>query len=81
MASTRYYVEVSEEMYGTVASEKHYSPESGKTLKKLWKYLCKVSAPWADVTAFVETEDGEAHDVSRGWYFEEEEMREAKGLC
>lgn len=79
--TTKYFVEVSEEMYGTVATVKHYSPECGKTLKKLWKHLLKTVAPFVDVRAFVESEDGELTDVSLYWYNEELEIREMVGLC
>ena len=67
MANTKYYVEVGEEMYGTIASSKHYGPENEKDLKRLWKHLCKVSAPWADITAYEETDEG-LIDLSFVWY-------------
>lgn len=84
---SRWYVIISEEMYGAEASEIIYLPPMrdvnyGKCLKKVWKHYWKMyeKMPNVSVWAIIESEDGECHDMSQFWIYEELGCMEEAGV-
>lgn len=76
----RFYVSVvSSTCIGPVELERIYVPESGKTLKKVWKHVLKRYSgkdnelESYDVLAYVEDESGDLHDMSMYWSYQYEE--------
>lgn len=75
---SRWYVEIFDGNYD-VAFKRIYIPcvdvnlDYGKCLKKLWKRICKMNRYMDNifVFAYIESEDGELHDISSYWVNEE----------
>lgn len=87
---SRWYVEIVDDSMkcGFSAHRKIYLPicsnvNYGKCLKKLWKRCNKIYACIDNISiyAFIESEeDGELHDMSQFWMYEELEYREEAEL-
>lgn len=75
---SRWFVEISEDVYGATATQRVYIPcrsdvNHVKCLKKLWKHYDKMFYMMdnINVSAYVESEDGELCDMSQRWIYEE----------
>lgn len=72
----KYFIEVTEEMYGATAGRRIECPVSSESvLKRLWKHYLKMYNRMGsfNVYALVEDEDGYVHDLSMDWCYQEME--------
>lgn len=77
----KYFVEITEDMYGATASCRIECPVASEfVLKKMWKHYCKMYRHMDSfgVYAYIQDEDG-LQDLSMYWCMEESEHLMAAG--
>lgn len=79
----KYFIEISEEMYGAVATGRVYCPVASEfVLKKMYKHFCKMYRYMDsfNVGAYIENEDGTVEDLSMYWCYQEMEHLQGAGV-
>ena len=78
----KYFIEVTEEMYGATAGRRIECPVASEpVLKRMWKHYLKMYNRMEsfDVYALMEDENGYVYDLSMDWCYQEMERATMAG--